>query len=129
LILDSLRYTQMEHEPWGRLSSLQKHSMVPPVDSLDLGMLVFPRSRLFWPIVGFGLRQNPEETIGRWGGYLFGRCCRYRYTKDIEERGRQLMAGETLTQFATGDIRYRTVLIMLGLRHTVGRGGWSPTCD
>jgi len=47
--------------------------MVPPVDSLDLGMLVFPRSRLFWPIVGFGLRQNPEETIGRWGGLFFVR--------------------------------------------------------
>ncbi len=49
-------------------------------------------------------------------------CCRYRYTRDIEERGRQLVAGETLTQFATGDIRYRTVLIMLGLRHS-GREG------
>ena len=48
--------------------------------------------------------------------------CRYRYTRDIEERGRQLVAGETLTQFATGDIRYRTVLIMLGLRHS-GREG------
>ncbi len=49
-------------------------------------------------------------------------CCRYRYTRDIEKRGRQLVAGETLTQFATGDIRYRTVLIMLGLRHS-GREG------
>ena len=55
--------------------------------------------------------------------------CRYRYTRDIEERGRQIVAGETLTQFATGDIRYRTVLIMLRLRHTVGRGGWIATCD
>ena len=44
--------------------------------------------------------------------------CRYRYTRDIEERGRQLVAGETLTQVAPGDIRYRTVLIMLGLRHS-----------
>ena len=44
------------------------------------------------------------------------------YTRDIEERGRQLVAGETLTQVATGDIRYRTVLIMLGLRHS-GREG------
>ena len=43
------------------------------------------------------------------------------YTRDIEERGRQLVAGETLTQVAPGAIRYRTVL-MLGLRHS-GREG------
>ena len=54
--------------------------------------------------------------------YFCAEFCRYRYTRDIEERGRQLVAGETLTQFATGDIRYRTVLLKLGLRHT-GREG------
>ena len=72
---------------------------------------------------------SPEKTIGLTSGYFFGRCCRYRYTRDIEKRGRQLVAGETLTQVAPGDIRYRTVLLKLGLRHTVGRGGWIATCD
>ena len=86
-------------------------------------MHVLPRSRLFWPIVDFGSRHNPEETIGHEGGLFFcSEFCRYRYTRDIEERGRQLVAGETLTQFATGDIRYRTVLLKLGLRHS-GREG------
>jgi len=59
-----------------------------------------------------------------WAGF-----CRYRYTRDIEERGRQLVAGETLTQVAPGAIRYRTVLLKLRLRHTVGRGGRIATCD
>ena len=66
---------------------------------------------------------SPEKTIGLTSGYFFcSGFCRYRYTRDIEERGRQLVAGETLTQFATGDIRYRTVLLKLGLRHS-GREG------
>ena len=91
-------------------------------------MLVLPEPSLlayrgFLIEVVLNLLRNPEETIGRRGGLFFlGGVADTDYTRDIEERGRQLVAGETLTQVAPGAIRYRTVLIMLGLRHS-GREG------
>jgi hypothetical protein len=92
-------------------------------------MLVLPGSR--YSGLSWTCRYDEFGVDDRSEGRLFLLCgvCRYRYTRHIVERGRQPEAGETLNQVVPGDIRCRTALIMLGLRHTVGRGGWSRNCD